>query len=99
MARGLTALAAAGVALFAFLAVPGLRHLDAAVPGACDIVGVERVVAIGDVHGAHARLIEILKRTGLVNAELHWVGGKAHLAQLGDILDRGPDSRKVMDLY
>ena len=27
-----------------------------------------------------------------------WSGGKTHLVQMGDLIDRGPDSRKIMDL-
>ena len=27
-----------------------------------------------------------------------WAGGRTHLVQLGDVVDRGPDSRKVLDL-
>jgi diadenosine tetraphosphatase ApaH/serine/threonine PP2A family protein phosphatase len=64
----------------------------------CDIRGVDRVVAIGDVHGAYDRLVEILRATDLVDAQLRWMGGKTHLVQVGDIDDRGPDSRKVLDL-
>jgi hypothetical protein len=57
-----------------------------------------RIVAIGDVHGAYATFVKALRATGLVDAKLDWVGGAAHLVQAGDVLDRGPDSRKVMDL-
>lgn len=64
----------------------------------CEISGVERVVAIGDVHGAYDRYVEILRETGLIDADLKWTGGKTHLVQLGDTLDRGPDSRKALEL-
>lgn len=64
----------------------------------CEVSGVERVVAIGDVHGAYDRFAEILQITGLVDADLHWTGGKTHLVQVGDVVDRGPDSRKALDL-
>jgi hypothetical protein len=64
----------------------------------CEWSGVERIVAIGDVHGAYDRFVEILKVTGVIDGGLHWVAGKTHVVQLGDLLDRGDDSRKVMDL-
>ena len=60
--------------------------------------GVERVVAFADVHGAHAELTALLQSVGVVDAELRWAGGKTHLVSLGDLLDRGADSRRVMDL-
>lgn len=67
-------------------------------PPACDFDGVDRVVAIGDIHGAYDRFVEILQTTELIDAGLKWSGGKAHLVQLGDVVDRGPDSRKALDL-
>jgi len=60
--------------------------------------GVERIVAIGDVHGAYERFVANLRANGLVDRKLAWTGGRAHLVQTGDVLDRGPDSRRVMDL-
>ena len=60
--------------------------------------GVERVVAFADVHGAYAELTALLQSVGVVDAQLRWSGGKAHVVSLGDLLDRGADSRKVMDL-
>lgn len=60
--------------------------------------GIERVVAVGDIHGDHDQLVAVLRSAGLVDEQARWTGGKAHLVQTGDILDRGPDSRKAMDL-
>jgi hypothetical protein len=60
--------------------------------------GVERVVAIGDVHGDHDQFVAVLRSADLVDAQGNWSGGKTHLVQTGDLLDRGPDSRKAMDL-
>lgn len=59
---------------------------------------VDRVVAVGDVHGDYTQFITVLRDAGLVDARARWTGGRAHLVQTGDRLDRGPDSRKVMDL-
>jgi len=59
---------------------------------------VPRVVAFGDVHGAHDRLVYLLTQAGILDAEQNWAGGEAHLVSVGDLLDRGPDSRRVLDL-
>jgi hypothetical protein len=60
--------------------------------------GVGRIVAFGDVHGDHGALVALLQRAGVVDDELAWRGGRTHVVSLGDLLDRGPDSRRVMDL-
>jgi len=60
--------------------------------------GVERVVAFADVHGAYAELLGLLRETGIVDGQDHWAAGRTHLVSLGDLLDRGADSRRVMDL-
>lgn len=59
---------------------------------------VARVVAVGDVHGDYDQLVAVLRDAGLVDAGLRWAGGKTHLVQTGDRVDRGAESRKVMDL-
>ena len=57
-----------------------------------------RVVAVGDVHGAGDRLRLILRQTGLIDDGGGWSGGTATLVQTGDLTDRGPQVREVMDL-
>ncbi|MEO6081156.1 MAG: metallophosphoesterase [Steroidobacteraceae bacterium] len=59
---------------------------------------VDRTIVFADVHGAGTELRELLRETGVVDAEDRWVAGTAHLVSLGDLLDRGPDARGVMDL-
>jgi len=60
--------------------------------------GVDRVMAFADVHGAYAELTVLLRETGIVDEQHRWVAGKTHVVSLGDLLDRGADSRRVMDL-
>lgn len=60
--------------------------------------GVDRVVAMSDVHGAYEPMTATLAKAGVLDEALGWNGGATHLVITGDILDRGPDSRKVMDL-
>ena len=60
--------------------------------------GVERIVAIGDVHGGYDEFVAILQAADVIDSGNRWSGGKTHLVQTGDLLDRGAGSRKVMDL-
>ena len=49
-------------------------------------------------HGAYDELTALLQAAGVIDAGLGWRGGATTLVSLGDLLDRGPQSRKVMDL-
>jgi len=89
-------LSAVAAAALATVAAP--RAIAADPPSKCAIDGIERVVAVGDVHGAYDRFVELLQVAGLIDAHLHWAGGRAHLVQTGDVVDRGPDSLKALDL-
>ena len=60
--------------------------------------GVERVVVIPDIHGAYPAFTQLLQSSGIVDNSLNWIGGTAHLVSMGDMLDRGAESRRVMDL-
>ena len=60
--------------------------------------GPESIVAIADVHNAFDNFVAILLRTGLIDNQNHWAGGKTIFVQVGDLLDRGPKPREVMDL-
>lgn len=71
-------------------------RLEAAVPDTFE--GVERVVAVGDVHGDADALAEVLRMAGLIDAKGKWIGGKAHLVQTGDIADRGAKTRDAYEL-
>jgi hypothetical protein len=90
-----------GLAVVGTLAVlathPVVRSVSAA-DTSCTVEGVERIVAVGDIHGAYEPLVAILRAAGILDDRLRWAGGRAHLVQTGDILDRGPDSRKALDL-
>lgn len=47
-------------------------------------------IAIGDIHGCHEQLLQMLE-----TLEAFYSGGK--IVFLGDYIDRGPDSRSVVD--
>ena len=77
------------------LVMPGALPVSAA---DWHVEGAERVVALSDVHGAYEAMVETLTTVGLIDASQKWVGGRAHLVIVGDLLDRGPRSRDAMDL-
>ncbi len=64
----------------------------------CEWTGVKRIVAVGDLHGAYEHFVEILIGTDLVDDKLNWIGGKTHLVQIGDVLDRGDKPGEIFDL-
>ena len=69
-----------------------------AVAGEWTFDDVERVVAISDIHGAYGAMVKTLQQAEVIDKELHWSGENTHLVIVGDILDRGPNSRQAMDL-
>lgn len=58
---------------------------------------VHRIVAVGDLHGDFSAWRDIARAAGLVDAAGHWNGGATVLVQTGDIVDRGPNSLKLVD--
>jgi len=53
-----------------------------------------RFVVIGDVHGQYEPFISLLRHAGLIDASLNWIGGHDRMLQIGDIFDRGPQSKE-----
>lgn len=59
--------------------------------------GVERIVAVGDLHGDYGNYLATLRAAGLIDRKDKWAGGNTHLVQTGDIPDRGPDTLKIIE--
>ncbi len=78
--------------LFANLAMAGARQIDE-----YQWEGVERIIAIGDLHGDYENYLSALRAAGLIDKKNKWSGGETHLVQTGDIPDRGPDTRKIIE--
>ncbi len=57
------------------------------------------ILVVGDIHGAYKEIKQTLKTVGIIDESENWIGESKHLVSLGDLLDRGPASRKVMDLF
>ena len=56
----------------------------------------QRIVAIGDLHGDFEAWRAIAAAAGITDAKGKWAGGSATLVQMGDVVDRGPDSLKII---
>lgn len=55
-------------------------------------------LALGDIHGDYKTFRALLLDAGLIDRDDRWTGGPLHLIQTGDIVDRGPESRRALDL-
>jgi hypothetical protein len=86
--------------LFLFLSVVLFFRFSPAADIPYMWTGIDRVVAVADLHGDYDRFVFILTQpgVGILDEELHWIAGKTHLVQLGDIMDRGPDAKDILDL-
>jgi hypothetical protein len=58
---------------------------------------VQRIVVFGDLHGDADKFEDMLRAARLVDANGNWAGGQTHFVQLGDVEDRGPDSRSILN--
>ena len=77
------------VFLFAYLYAASIQ---------CEWTKIEKIVAVGDVHGDYKSFVKILKGTGLIDKNGHWTGGKTHLVQIGDVMDKGDNAKGILDL-
>jgi hypothetical protein len=75
-----------------------LTALAVAAPAAAADPGqaIHRIVAVGDLHGDFAAWRAIASAAGLIDVKGRWAGGKSVLVQTGDVVDRGPDSLKIV---
>ena len=48
---------------------------------------VEKIVVIGDIHADYEILLAVLKKAGIINDKLEWIGGKTYLVMIGDLVD------------
>ena len=55
-----------------------------------------RIVAVGDLHGDYSAWRDIAGAAGVVGPRGQWTGGRTTLVQVGDVVDRGADSLKIV---
>ncbi|MDZ4670889.1 MAG: metallophosphoesterase [Phototrophicales bacterium] len=52
---------------------------------------MSKTFVIGDIHGCYTELQDLLDKAG--------VGSDDHIISIGDMVNRGPDSRRVLDFF
>ena len=77
---------------------PILVLAAALLPGAAPAPAASppRIVAVGDLHGDHDAWQAIARAAGIMDRKGHWAGGRTTFVQMGDIVDRGPQSLEII---
>jgi hypothetical protein len=86
----------AAIARFLRAALVALAVVLLAAPSAAAPPKAPRIIAVGDLHGDFAAWTQIARASGITDAQGHWTGGTTTVVQLGDIVDRQPDSLKII---
>ncbi|KAF9990213.1 hypothetical protein BGZ75_003104 [Mortierella antarctica] len=58
-----------------------------------------RVVAVGDLHSDLPQTLAVLRLAKVIDSDANWSGGRDTLVQTGDIVDRGPDTIAIYNLF
>eukprot|EP00916_Digyalum_oweni_P017018 GHVL01027900.1.p1 GENE.GHVL01027900.1~~GHVL01027900.1.p1 ORF type:complete len:321 (+),score=40.75 GHVL01027900.1:69-1031(+) len=62
-----------------------------------DNIQTPRIFCLPDVHGDFAIMMALLRTAKVIDKDGHWIAGISTLIQLGDLVDRGPFSKEVLD--
>ena len=57
----------------------------------------DRIVAIGDLHADLKATQDLFKHVGLINADGKWIAEDTVVVQTGDVTDRGPDGKNMLE--
>lgn len=86
-----------------FFAMAGLSLLAACVSAQYDPVQAApgnlqpKIIALGDMHGDYGPYEAMMFEAGLMDEKGNWTGGNTIFVQTGDIPDRGPDTRRIIE--
>jgi len=58
----------------------------------------KRVIAVGDIHGDYQKLVNVLRHASLIDENNNWIAKNTALVQTGDLMDRGSEIKKILDL-
>lgn len=58
---------------------------------------LDTIIAIGDIHGDIIAFKKTLRLNGIINDNDEWICGSKIVIQMGDLIDRGKDDKKVLE--
>ena len=58
-------------------------------PDSNDYEDVDKILAIGDIHGHFGAMVNYLETNNIIDKNLNWIWGSGHIVFLGDVFDRG----------
>jgi len=78
----------------------GLLTKSVAKPLACNGFNIDdkNIIVIGDIHGDKEALVEILQREKIIDQNQNWINNDKIIVQVGDVVDRGPQSLEALEL-
>ena len=77
---------------------PSVAKTCSLAPIALKLAMPKRAVAIGDLHGDLDAARAALRTAGAIDAGDQWIGKDLTIIQTGDVLDRGEDESKILEL-
>lgn len=83
--------------LVGFLTLGACASAQAPLLQIADDVTKPKIIALGDMHGDYAPYEALMLEAGLMDRQGNWVGGNTIFIQTGDIPDRGPDTRRIIE--
>jgi hypothetical protein len=58
----------------------------------------DRIISFGDIHGDYVKLVKVLTAANLIDKRKNWIAKNTALVQVGDLIDRGRESKKILNL-
>lgn len=65
-------------------------------PSKSSFRGVDKLVAISDIHGQYDLMVRLLHTHGVIDEKGNWAFGDGHLVVVGDIFDRGGEVTDIL---
>jgi len=54
-----------------------------------EYLGINKILAIGDIHGEYDSLVNLMKNNQVIDSNLDWNFDTGHIVLIGDVFDRG----------
>ena len=86
-----------GLLFVTFVFLSGCMSVSGQANAASEKTAGSKIIAMGDIHGDYDAYHAVMVAAGLIDEDGDWIGGKTIFVQTGDVADRGPDTRKIIE--